>query len=728
MIYAHSIHDQPVDTWETLQEHSMGVSGTAGRRARWFGSTALAETAGLLHDLGKSKPAFQARLQGAQNAISHSGEGALYALNELGPAFGKMLAYVIAGHHSGLPNGERRSDHRPQTPLAERLKSAEQVELPDWCGLPAMETPAPLGVRPINDSFTLQFYIRMLFSALVDADFVETEAFYTPGAREEFKTDLAALTQALQQRVARFDRPRSDLNRLRAAIYERAGQVAKTAPGFFSLTVPTGGGKTLSSLRFALDHARHNGMRRVIHVAPFTAIIEQTAEVFRDAVGDRDAVLEHHSSFDLAGDLPEDEAERMRMAAQNWDRPVVVTTAVQFYESLFANRTQKCRKLHNIAGSVIVLDEAQSLPVPLLHACLAALRELVRGYGCSVVFCTATQPAIFKEQGMDLPEAPTLAETAEIAPDPPELFRKLRRVEGRYVGPIEDVDLAEALADRPALVIVNNKTHARSLFDRMAGQSAHHLTTNMTPLHRRDTLDRVKAQLAGNEPVTLISTALIEAGVDISFPEVWRATTGLDSIAQAAGRCNREGELDGLGRLTVFDPDEAFPPPPELRQNAEIARRVMAQHADILSPEAVEAYFRDLYWDNITGLDRKAIMAGITESEFLNCNFADLAASFRMIEDFTVPMIVGVGDWGIPKALRDMFEYSEFAGSIARAVQPYTVPVLPRTLNALLASGDVALMRPDKFEDQFPMLLNPELYDAAAGFSPEGKGLFSGIL
>lgn len=662
MIYAHSIPDHPETDWEPLEVHAGALAKGAGARAGVYGSTALAQIAGWLHDLGKAKPPFQRKLHGEANNEPHSGEGARYAVEAFGPAIGKMLAYVIAGHHSGLPNGYARSNRKPPTPLSERIEQASCLELPQWCALPALELPAPLRGVGQDQGFALQFYIRMLFSALVDADFIETEAFYAPGKRERYGGDLAGMATHLRDHVAGFGAPTSDLNRLRAEIFGRAGEVATAPPGFFSLTVPTGGGKTLSSLRFALDHAQANGLRRVIHVAPFTAIIEQTAGVFRKALGDAEAVLEHHSSFDLTGELPEDEAERLRMAAQNWDRPVVVTTAVQFYESLFANRTQKCRKLHNIAGSVIVLDEAQTLPVPLLHACLAALRELVRGYGCSVVFCTATQPAVFREQGMKLPEAPTRAETTEIAPDPARLFAQLRRVEGRYVGPMDTEAVTKALDDRSALVIVNNKRHARALFDRMAGQGAVHLTTNMTALHRKEVLARVRRLLADRVPVTVVSTALIEAGVDVSFPEVWRATAGLDSIAQAAGRCNREGELDGLGRLVVFDPEDGFPAPPVLRQTAEIARQVMARHDDILSPEAVEDYFRDLYWDNIRGLDAAQIMAGINGSSELNFNFADIAHDFQMITDVTRPLIIGQGPWGLPADLRGLLQHSDHAG------------------------------------------------------------------
>lgn len=731
-VYAHSIPDRPTDEWELLSDHLNTVAQAAAARADAFGAADLARIAGLLHDLGKIKPGFQRKLHGLHNDTPHSGEGARHAVQACGPILGKIIAYAIAGHHAGLANGLNPSPNRPATPLAVRLKQAQAVDLPGWLALPPLAMPAPLAGAQRPPAFAIQFFIRMLFSALVDADFIETERFYTDDAPRGSTATPAGLRAALAARLARFGPPQTEVNRIRAAVLDHAGQVAQAAPGFFSLTVPTGGGKTLTSLRFALDHAAAHGLRRVIHVAPFTAITEQTAAVFRDALGDADgdAVLEHHSSFDLDGTLSEDAAERMRLAAQNWDRPVVVTTAVQFYESLFANRTQKCRKLHNIAQSVIVLDEAQSLPVALLHPCLAALNELVARYGCSVVFCTATQPAIFREQGLDLPEAPRLAQTREIAPDPARLFAALRRVTLCDAGALGNDDLAARLCGPSALVVVNNKRHARDLFDLIRGrEGAAHLSTNMTAAHRKAVLGDVRDRLRAGARATVISTALIEAGVDISFPQVWRAIAGVNSIAQAAGRCNREGEMPGPGQVFVFDPPADYPPPPELAQNAAIARQVMAAHGDPLTPEAITAYFRTLYWDRQVDHDSKAIMARINlMGGDLNVDFADLGHDFRLIDDITRPLIIGVGPWGVDAQTRGLMRGCPHAGVIARAVQPFCVPVMPGVLAALRGSGDVSLLRPDLFGEQFAVLDNGALYDDDAGFSATGAGAFDAII
>lgn len=700
-----------------MADHLRAVAVAAGENAEAIGAGPAAEISGWLHDLGKVKPEFQDKLLGAINTVPHSGEGALYAANKFGE-LGKLISFCIAGHHSGLPNGLGRSKGRPATPLMERLNEAEEVDLPKGVDLPAPAMPAPLAQSSGKQLFGKQFFTRILFSALVDADFIETERFYAPAVSRGPYTDLTALQAALARRLGEFGPPETPINHLRAEVLEAAGKSAGQPAGLFTLTVPTGGGKTLASLHFALAHALAHDLRRIIYVAPFTAIIEQTAEVFRHALGDPDAVLEHHSNFDAENTFADEtQAERLKLAAQNWDRPIVVTTAVQFFESLFANRTQKCRKLHNIARSVIVLDEAQSLPVNFLRPCLAALKELARGYGCSVVLCTATQPAIRDADGLRAQEAIPAKATREIAPDPPELYRRLKRVEARFAGLLGSDDLASRVAERKALVIVNNKRHARAIYDLLGPDKALHLSTNMTAAHRRDVLARVGEGFDG--PV--ISTALVEAGVDLDFPEVWRALAGLDSIVQAAGRCNREGNDDRPGQVHVFEPEDGFPPPPELQQNAEIARDILRAHADDpLGPQAVRAYFKRLYWDRYDDLDSRRIMKRIKETgSHLDFPFADIAHDFRLIEEVTRPLIIGAGPYGMDAHARQYLEHGKYPGSIARALQRYTVSVSPRVRDELVRVGAADVVRPEDFLDQFVVLNNARLYDDAAGFSAE---------
>ena len=723
--YAHSVSGQSKDCWETLEDHLAAVARTAGENAAVIGAQPLAEAAGWLHDLGKVKPGFQDKLHGHPNNTSHSGEGARYADAHIRGVNGKLVAFCIAGHHSGLPNGLARSYGKPSTALRERLEQSEDVALPDGVCLPEQTLSTPLTGLPKDPYFEVQFFTRMLFSTIVDADFIETERFYTPGAPRGTQADLRVLRDAMSLTLGAFPPPKTLLNRLRAEVLAAAAHSAALEPGFFSMTVPTGGGKTYASLRFALDHAVAHGLRRVIYVAPFTAIIEQTADVFRKALCDKDAVLEHHSAFDLHDINDENDehaAERMKLAAQNWDRPVIVTTAVQLYESLFANRTQKCRKLHNIARSVIIVDEAQSLPVNFLRPCLAALKELTRGYGCSVVLCTATQPAISDDDGLNVPEAIVKAETREIAPDPDRLYAQLNRVNVQKVGTLSNDALAQRVAGRKALVIVNNKRQARALFDLLGRGAALHLSTNMTARHRQQVFARIKDGYDG--PV--ISTALVEAGVDLDFPEVWRAVSGLDSIVQAAGRCNRNGLLD-KGQVFVFEPEDGFPPPPELALNATIARDVMRDYPDPLHPDAVCAYFKRLYWDRNADLDSRQIMKRIAEAKF-EFPFADIAADFRLIEEVTRPLIIGAGPYGLDNAGENLLEYGKYPGAIAQAMQRFTVSVAPRIRNELVRLGAAHMVRTNEFGDQFVVLDNVRLYDEEAGFSPEDPEYLGNVI
>ncbi|MDE0152663.1 MAG: CRISPR-associated helicase Cas3' [Gammaproteobacteria bacterium] len=720
-LFAHSVPGSGEETWESLEEHLSAVAKTAGKNAQAFGAGSVGQLAGWLHDLGKVKSGFQAKLRGESNNISHSGEGARFAQEKFGKGLGRILAYCIAGHHSGLPNALSKSTGRPVIPLEERLEQAENVSLPNWLCMPELEAPDPfsgLSSCVSHNHFATQFFTRMLFSALVDADFLETERFYRPDIVRGSKTDISELQASLNRGLARFGSPRSEVNRLRAKVLEAAGEAVFKNPGFFSLTVPTGGGKTLTSLKFALDHAAIHGMRRVIHVAPFTAITEQTADVFREYLGAEDGILEHHSAFQLEEVMPETEIERVMTAAQNWDQPVVVTTAVQLFESLFANRTQKCRKLHNIAQSVIILDEAQCLPLKFLRPCLAALQELVRGYGCSIVLCTATQPAVHDEDGLKVAEALVKANTREIAPNPEMLHQKLKRVDVLCFGKLTNSELADQVRGKSALIIVNNKRQARDLFEKLRCEGVYHLSTNMTAAHRRDVLKVVRPRLKANLPVLLVATALVEAGVDLDFPEVWRAVAGIDSIVQAAGRCNREGKMIHQGKVVVFEAEEAYPPPPELKKNAEVALSILKDYPDPLMPNAVTAYFRKLYRDLLQDLDSKEVMDQINGAGgHFDYSFADIAKNFRLIEDETVPLIIGTGRYGMDADAKQVLEFGKYGGGIARKLQPFTVQVARNVRARLLDCGAAQIERKQDFEDQFAVLYNARLYDDDAGFS-----------
>jgi len=568
----------------------------------------------------------------------------------------------------------------------------------------------------------------MLFSCLVDADFLATEAFMSGGAvKRGVDVDLATLQSRLTAELARL-RETADptpLNALRETIRDHVVAKAAEPPGFFTLTVPTGGGKTLASLSFALDHAMAHTKRRVIYVIPYTSIIEQTADVFRKALGEG-AVLEHHSNFDweaatkraglVDGGDERDGLGALRLAAENWDAPVIVTTAVQFFESLFANRTLGCRKLHNIADSVIVLDEAQTLPLPFLLPCLAALDQLRRHYGASVVLCTATQPALRQQDGalrdkvgnllgLDIPDA------RELAPDPRALYEHetLKRTAVTVLsGETTDETIAARFAETPQMLcIVNSRAHARALFDRIARldlEGARHLTTLMCPTHRRAVLAELRQRLKDGQPVRLVATSLIEAGVDISFPEVWRAMASVDSIAQAAGRCNREGELlPALGRVVVFTPAEAKAPR-ALHVAQQVAQLVLRDHPDPLSLAAVKTFFAQLYFHKGTeALDAaricerpgRGVLPALRETAHgLGFPFASIAQAFRLIDEAMQPVVV---PWNAAAvhALAAVAAADRPPRAALRRLQQFTVGIPRQARDAWLRDGVLLPVRRD---------------------------------
>lgn len=729
-LYAHSTSTPDKSDWELLSDHARAVAQAAQGNAAAF-APQLAELAGWLHDLGKMKPRFQARLSNPDIIEPHAAEGARCVFERQPGPLSAILAQVILGHHAGLPDGGGGGRM-----LRARLTEAEALEPPqDWPVPRITMPPTPLvgtGRQDPDRNYKMAFLGRMLFSALVDADRSETNAFYAGGSPAPLADDLPMLRDRLNRHMAR-QVGTGRVNDLRGRIHAHARGLASEDTGLFSLTVPTGGGKTLTALGFALDHAIRHGLKRVVFVIPYTSVVEQTAAVFREVLDDPDGtlVLEHHSSFDWDGLRDDDERADLKTAAERWDRPVIVTTAVQFLESLHAARTSRCRKLHRLAEAVVILDEAQTLPRHLLRPSLAAIRELARGYRSSVVLCTATQPALLKEDSFPHPEALSRdgpLPLRELAPDPAQLYESLRRVQVEFAGTLDDAALAGRLAE-PAggLVILNNRSHARALYDRIRDlPGACHLSTNMTARHRRAVLAGVRERLSSGQPVRLVSTSLIEAGVDISFPRVFRALAGLDSIAQAAGRCNRNAELPGLGRVVVFEPDPGtFAPPAELRQLAEVARQVLLRHVDDpLSLAAVRDYFGQVFWNGAHAMDAGKVdgqpyeilkaIAGAGDNE-LNIPYASVAQAFRMIPEGALPVVILGGDWGLPAADLEALSFVTSAGAIARRLQSYQVQIPERSRRKMLGAGVLTPLRPEEFGEQFLLLDQPGLYDAGTG-------------
>lgn len=694
-----------------LASHFSQTFDTAEPTQRW------AYLAGLWHDLGKYRPGFQQYVRLADNTDAHiegkvggrekthSAAGALWAmaqLNQPNRPLGHILAYLIAGHHAGLADWSCDLEWRLQSKDAQQELAQALAEAPaDILEHGALVANIPGGAG----GFAL--WVRMLFSCLVDADFLDTEAHFDagkPARREGFPT-LAQMREAFDTHMAALPVAPTPVNTLRADILRQCRSKAALPAGFFSLTVPTGGGKTLSSLAFALEHARAHGKRRIIYAIPYTSIIEQTADVFRNvfkALGD-EVLIEHHSQADAA---VTDETMRSRLACENWDAPLVVTTNVQLFESLFAAKTSRCRKLHNLVGSVIVLDEAQQLPPAFLQPILDVLKLLVEHYGVTVVLCTATQPALSSTDYFDASKKLRgLENVCEIIDNPDALFDALQRVQVElppdWITPTPWADIAAQLsAEDCVLAIVNTRKAAREL-QRLMPEGTLHLSALMCGAHRKDVVahikDRLKAKREGRDtrPLRVVSTQLVEAGVDIDFPVVYRALAGLDSIAQAAGRCNREGRMEGPGRVVVFVPPEQ-PPLGHLRKGADACISTLhGQAHDPLARGLFARYFTEFY--HSVDLDQHRIVSLLTvQPRDLAVKFRSAAEAFRLIDDADSATVV-VRYAAHQKHIESLLNTLATEGPqrwLLRKLQRYTVTIPQRLATRMLNQGDLTLPMP----------------------------------
>lgn len=629
--------------------------------------------------------------------IDHSSAGALHAVQQNGQ-IGKILAYLIAGHHAGLPDWE----HEPGVggALSGRLNSTENLQKalngnPPQDILNVSLPSSPPCNTVFKDNEAVHVWIRILYSCLVDADFLDTESFMSPD-----KVDLRHNVSTLHKLKVAFDSfmegkqskaLQTPVNHARKTILDDCRIKAELLPGLFSLTVPTGGGKTLSSMAFALNHAIKYGKKRIIIAIPYTSIIEQTADIYRKVFG-TDAVLEHHSNFDS-----DKENSRANYAADNWDAPIIVTTNVQLFESLFAAKSSACRKLHNIVNSVIVLDEAQMLPTEYLQPIVSVLKVLTEYFKISVVLCTATQPVLSGKigSGQNVLKGFNEGSVREMMTDPDKLFEIFQRVTIQMLGSSDErqewANIAEKLCDEEqALCIVNTRKDCRELHSLMP-EGTVHLSALMCPEHRSEVIAGIKSKLKKLTPVHVISTQLLEAGVDIDFPVVFRAFTGLDSIAQASGRCNREGKLE-RGKVFVFNPPK--PPPAGMMLKAEQAGqemfRVYPELAASLMPEAFRQYFH-LYFNRLNDFDKKQIMdllAGPDARQF-NIQFRTAALRFKLIDDAQQHgLIVRYQSDAIDnKKLIDQLRFVGPSRGLMRKLQRFSVNIYDRDLQEMRKNG-----------------------------------------
>ncbi len=580
---------------QTVKAHLEKTAELSEGFAAAFGAAACGRLVGLIHDIGKYSRPFQRRIADPEHAprTDHSTAGALVARQQgLAPA-----AFAVAGHHTGLPDYGSRQDTADKSTLAGRLRR----QVPDCSAwrqevtLPQVSMPSYLG----RDGFTDSFFTRMLYSCLVDAVFLDTEAFMQG---HQPRGEYAPLSVLLDRLTAKTDRwlnadTGSVLNRSRNEILRACIDHGKQwSRGLYTLTVPTGGGKTTSSLAFALHHAVANQMQRVIYVIPYTSIIDQTVDVFQGILREEN-VLGHYGEAAFRQKEPEDltpEEYRQLLAAENWDAPLIVTTAVQFFESLYGNRSSRCRKLHNIANSVVIFDEAQTLPLPYLRPCAAAIAQLVEHYGVTAVLCTATQPAL----GSLFAELAPGLQMQEICPGGAALYLTLRRNHVKDLGSLSVEALTLRLcAHQQVLCVVNRRKTAQQIYTGLPKDGGSFcLTTLLCAADRRAKLAEIRERLKAGLPCRVVSTSLIEAGVDVDFPVAYREVTGLDSLLQTAGRCNREGrETDPTRRPVYLFVLEDVVPPKMLEPQITALRAAQRECGELDLPDAIAYYFQTLY-------------------------------------------------------------------------------------------------------------------------------------
>lgn len=740
---------------EAVKEHLKAVGDKAADFAAEFDSADLARIMGYLHDAGKYSDGFQRRILKNGPKIDHASAGAwkiqqLFRLpHTSAPDVGVLLGYGIAGHHGGLPDGGAVSNPGEGVTLQGRIKKVGQEDDKRWEDRFVREFEndeafsGTLSVPPfypdfVTSPFAQSFWSRMMFSCLVDADYLCTEEFMQGASRVvPAAQTLPQLRDHFEGRIQRFYPPLTDLNEARCEILDACKEAARLSPGFFSLTVPTGGGKTFASMRFALQHATQpdSRMRRIIYAIPYTSIIEQNARVFREELGFEN-VLEHHMNVDFndgegdSGDVSDAARvrEALRLATENWDVPLVVTTNVQFFESLFACKTSKCRKLHNIANSVIILDEAQMLPVEHLKPCLTALEELVDHYGCTIVLCTATQPAL----GGMLHDAVS-AGLREINPDVNQLFERLKRVTYSFAGAFNnDVLTQRIMQNEQVLCVVNSKAQARDLYKAMTAsvlddehcEGVYHLSTSMHPEHRSRVIRHINQRLRDGISCRVVSTSLIEAGVDLDFPVVFRAVAGLDSIVQAAGRCNREGRRSPEESIVhIFETSEDYGIPSEIEQRRDIAKSVLrtvvasereAKEFGVGDPSVIEQYFEFLYGMRRNAMDAKEVHKDLSTCGSSYIPFRAVASRFHLIDDAAETVIIPSGDI---EAELDAVRQGVADKETMRRLGRHSVSVYRQSCNKLrekgvikeVAEGMYELMDMDAYTEGYGLCLDAEL-------------------
>ena len=758
-IIAHTREDGSL---QALPEH---IEGVAHYCALFLEEAGLPELAPLgrllaqLHDAGKAQTAFQRYILGkSEQKAPHSAAGALLAtcmLYELSeelqlkklPRTSQLLAYAISGHHRGLYDYIELRKELEKEEIKERCTKTIgalpniKSELQTWVEEHAESTESSLKelAKKVGATEQAQALIRLLFSCLVDADFLDTEAFMDEerkGRRQEATSGYAPL-ETLRDRLTKHMEGFSTegkINEARRAFLNRCRAHGRTCPkGYYSLFLPTGGGKTLSSMAWALETALKHEAQRIIYVIPYTSIITQTAGIFREILGEEN-VLEHHSDISFSGDEASQEAERYertRLLAENWDAPIIVTTNVQFFESLFSHKVFRSRKVHSIANSVVVFDEVQMFPTEFLHPMLRLLEDLKGIYGTQLLFCSATLPPFDKDHTSSFKKVNDFHQLSDaiqpIVPEDPELFKIFDRViyhleEKEYT----TKELAEELAQHySALCIVNSRRDASRLYQALLeegkeAQDVIHLSRNMCSAHLKEHIAEVRQRLKAGIPTLVISTQLIEAGVDIDLPIVYRAMSGLDSIVQAGGRCNREGKHPAPGEVYVFslsDGGEAFG---AIAQGQNATRFLLDNDKEHTRPsiplELIEAYYRR-YYSSIESFDTKDIAESLydeDEAKRWRFDFQQASEDFQLIDNVDRDLFVPYGKG--KELLEELEKQTLYLNHrTLRELQQYHVSISKWRYEELEDARLLSEVVVDRETGKSILVLEPQGYDEALG-------------
>lgn len=705
MFLAHISEDKCRE--ESIVTHLKETAEQAGKFATAFGNREWGYGCGMLHDIGKYSEKFQKRLRGGA-ITDHATAGA----KELYNRGNFIAAYCISGHHSGLLDGGGTADAGGEATLRGRMQKdlenyqefSKEIEIPEF--------PSPSLKVLGSGGFSVSFFIRMLFSCLVDADYLRTELFMKEGKvqRDSFSSMEELLQRFLQQAAPWFGNTNMDtINGRRTFLLKNCLERGKDSMGLFRLTVPTGGGKTTASLAFALQHAKEHHLSHIIYVIPYTSIIDQNAQIFKELLGSEN-VLEDHCNV-VYDDF--EELSMIQLAAENWACPIIVTTNVQFFESLYANKTSKCRKLHQMANSVIIFDEAQMLPTNYLKPCIQAISELVYNYHSTVVLCTATQPSLqsyFSEQ----------LKINELCPDVEKQFAFFRRTQIRSRGEISRDELIGILKEHTqVLCILNTRRRVQEVYESLSGdEGTFHLSTLMYPKHRKRMLETIRKRLREGQPCRLIATSLVEAGVDFDFPAVYRELAGLDSVIQAAGRCNREGKRSADECETVIfrlEQQERVSIPQSLRLPISVAEQIGERYEDLGSPEAIEEYFKRLYHFKGSGLDAKDIVQQFEEAGRSGLfPFATVAKKFKLIENETKTILIQLE----PEAevIAERIRRGEISRKLVRDAGQYCVNVYENDFEKLNGAGRLEAIGSD-----FYVLRNREQYSDEKGLEIQAE-------